>query len=72
MKKMRDSILKRFVPSDVLANNTCWWKANWEAGNYDIPRHFGPWNCVVGQYIFGCTWLDRFRKIDAEMKGGSE
>jgi hypothetical protein len=57
---------------DVLGNNTCWWKANWEAGNYDIPRHFGPWNCVVGQYIFGCTWLDRFRKIDAEMKGGSE
>ena len=37
----------------------CWWKYNWERGNFDIPRNFGFWN-YVRFYMGQETRLDRF------------
>ena len=44
-------------------NNDCWWKENWEKGNYKIPRHFGIKN-FIRSYLGIKTDLERFKNSD--------
>jgi hypothetical protein len=47
----------------VNGHNECWWKYNWERGNYDIPRTFGLLN-YVREFFRLEIRLDAFQKYD--------